>query len=488
MIEIHSHLFNLRYLPVQGILRRFTNNIVPDIIAGPVANALIRHTASDFVPMRLIPVTLKEKINGLKPLLKTVSVFDLEINAAVENIVDNFSADEINNLELQNALVTFYQIIQNDNKAAEFKLMFKKLNNKAIINLNTHDYLSFSNGLKKMLIWICNLIDKAVGMGVNFIRWVYVMLQSESDLFAKLQKDVPHMKYYIHLMMDVDNYFNSKASYFDYETQQVPNMQQLNNKFKDKLIGFVAYDPSKENSLDIIKDAIENRGYKGVKFYPPMGYRATGNVGDKQIYDERNAELFRYCIKNDLPILTHCNNSGFEAEKNSGYNSNPLFWQDLLSNDEFKKLRLCLAHGGGVQGWFCAVDKNDQMKINEIDNNIFDASDKQINWNSSYAKIVYKLCINPEFPNIYCDAAYLDEINNADKLSNFTARLIKLFKTEPVFAKKIMFGTDWHMLFREGENANFFTGYDKLFALGGVLGSNREDFFEKNAVNYLKIA
>ena len=95
------------------------------------------------------------------------------------------------------------------------------MNDHSLVNLNTHDYLSFSNGLKKMLNWIISTIEQ----GENFIRWVYIMQHSENDLFTILQQDVPGMKYYVHHMMDVDFYFHSKSSYFDFQTKQVENMQ-----------------------------------------------------------------------------------------------------------------------------------------------------------------------------------------------------------------------------------------------------------------------
>jgi predicted TIM-barrel fold metal-dependent hydrolase len=485
MIDIHTHLFNLKYLPVQGIITRFTKGIVPDIIAGPIANVLIRHTRSDFdTEKALLPITtLHEKIYGEKQVFKGTSVFELNETDTIGLIVSNFSVEEIHVQELQDALIEFYSITNDQDKAQEFSLLFQNMKNHALIGLNTHDYLSFGNALKKMLNWIISKIDQ----GANFIRWAYVMQHSENDLFNMLKKDVPDMKYYVHHMMDVDFYFNSKPSYFDFQTKQIENMQALNNKYKDKLIAFIAFDPSKENCLDIVKDAIENKGFKGVKFYPPMGYRAADNEGGKKPIDKINETLFRYCIQNDIPIFAHCNNNGFEANTHTGYNSKPLYWQTVLVKEEFKKLRLNLAHAGGTPGWFCKIYATDQIKLSEIDDVIFDSSDQQKNnWNASYAKIVYKLCLTYE--NVYCDAAYLDEVSDPQLLKNFTDRLTNLFKTESSFAQKIMFGTDWHMLFREGENASFFMGYDKLFESSGPLGAHRDDFFENNALRYLKMS
>ena len=216
-----------------------------------------------------------------------------------------------------------------------------------------------------------------------------------------------------------------------------------------------------------------------------MGYRAANNIPALQSLDAVNVALFSYCVNNDIPVFSHCNNNGFQAYEHSGYNSNPKYWQVILAKKEFTNLRLNLAHGGGVEGWFCPVNQDDQVKLTDIDDIIFDSSDDQTTWNRSYAKMVYKLCLT--YPNVYCDAAYLDEISDEKFLKNFTERLVNVFKTEPSFAQKIIFGTDWHMLFKEGKNASFFVGYNKLFEATGILGAYRDDFFENNALRYLKM-
>ena len=128
MIDIHTHLFNLKYLPVQGILKRFTNNIVPDPIAGAVANVLIRHTKSDFeiALVKAPAITLHEKIYGVEHNLSEASILKLNSTEVIDSIVANFSVNEINDSELQEALVEFYSITNNRDKEAEFSMMFKK--------------------------------------------------------------------------------------------------------------------------------------------------------------------------------------------------------------------------------------------------------------------------------------------------------------------------------------------------------------------------
>ena len=106
------------------------------------------------------------------------------------------------------------------------------------------------------------------------------MTYSEEAIYRHLtEKDEPIVEKYLHLMMDVDHFFNSNemelkyTSTYDFPSRQIDNFEKINIKYAN-LIGFVAFNPARENSLEIVKNAIEKRGFKGIKFYPPLGYRA----------------------------------------------------------------------------------------------------------------------------------------------------------------------------------------------------------------------
>lgn len=200
--------------------------------------------------------------------------------------------------------------------------------------------------------------------------------------------------------------------------------------------------------------------------------------------------MLAYCATNRIPLFTHCNNQGFEAKPNgghSGYNSNPKYWE--LALNKYPQLILCLGHAGGTQGWFAQNFESDKLKAVEINaTEIKDSTQEQIQWNSSYAAMVFKLCVT--YDHVYCDASYLDEMVNNDgsfqpeSEKNFEDRLSKLFKSEPKFAKRIMYGSDWHMLFQEGKNNVYLQTYLSFFNKA-KLSSFSEDFFYNNAINFL---
>ena len=339
------------------------------------------------------------------------------------------------------------------------------------------------NLFERLIEWICTKVKQMA----NYFKWFRFMQNSEEDILRYLMtKDGNGVTLYIHHMMDVDNYFNDPgaphrySSYFDH-IEQISNMASLNQKYDGSIYAFAAFDPSREDGLEIIRDAIEVKGFRGIKFYPPMGYRPF----DDPDYGNRIDRLYQYCIANDVPIFAHCNKEGFEAQPatHSGHNSNPMYWYQVLKM--YPTLRLCLAHAGGGEGWFAEPSATDQVHHGEITDLPPDAGEKQENWNSSYAKIVYKLCLS--FINVYCDVAYLDELSHVSKYSNIRLRLQKLFAAEPGFSKKIIYGSDWHMLFQEGINQTYMSNYMELFDEIGFTEQNREDFFWNNALDYLKL-
>ncbi len=351
-----------------------------------------------------------------------------------------------------------------------------------------------------MFLWVMNLIDQgmdAANSGINHLRWFMVMMYSEKSLYAQLANDNKGVTNYLHLMMDVDHFFVDEEtsrfynSYYSFQPTQISRMAQLQKDHEKELIGFVAFNPARENWLEIITQAL-SRGFNGVKFYPPMGYLPFTDANS--VYRERIEQLIDYCVEKEVPLFTHCNNSGFQAFplKYSGYKSNPIHWEKVLKIAKNKKLRLCLGHAGGGEGWCAtnsATDHVEPIRISATD--IKDKSpEEQPNWNNSYAAMVFKLCV--EYPNVYCDFSYLDDIINGDgspiseKQDNLKKRLLKLFKSQPKFAKKIIYGSDWHMLYREGKNAVYYQTYKTFFELPELV-AYQDDFFQNNAKAYLRL-
>lgn len=67
--------------------------------------------------------------------------------------------------------------------------------------------------------------------------------------------------------------------------------------YGDKFVGFAAVDPRREDAMALLEHAIEDGGLKGVKFGPI--YNGVS------LLDPRMEPIYRYCVKNNLPLTMH---------------------------------------------------------------------------------------------------------------------------------------------------------------------------------------
>ncbi|MGE0612270.1 MAG: amidohydrolase family protein [Hyphomicrobiales bacterium] len=182
--------------------------------------------------------------------------------------------------------------------------------------------------------------------------------------------------------------------------QQVEMMETIARAYPGRMHAFAAFCPWRQASdthhnlafgdvperrrktaLEVVEDAILNRGCVGVKLYPPMGFRPIGNAeipleafppwAQRTPYAERFGEeidralmeLYRFCADFDVPIMAHTSNSngaGFFKDtdgKSTSYavRADPKYWARVLATPGLEKLRLNLAHFGsaakGVPDW-----------------------------------------------------------------------------------------------------------------------------------------
>ena len=86
--------------------------------------------------------------------------------------------------------------------------------------------------------------------------------------------------------------------------------------FPGEVWPFVPFDPRRPYGLEIVKEAIEELGFVGVKLYTRCGWMPWNNceiygdaLGEK--LDTRLREFYEYVTENDLPILNHTGPLGY---------------------------------------------------------------------------------------------------------------------------------------------------------------------------------
>jgi predicted TIM-barrel fold metal-dependent hydrolase len=306
---------------------------------------------------------------------------------------------------------------------------------------------------------------------------------------------------YVPLMVDYEFWFKNTL---DHDVRS-----QIECTYKDAVLPhygrihpFVPFDPARQlawekqkltpdgqrpeySSLELVKDAIENKGFIGVKVYNSLGYRPLGN-GDlltvlqrKRVavrngkmqylfegkeYDRVLRELYQYCHDNEVPITAHCQTGGIEAYPEASYHfGNPVFWRDVL--DEYPNLHLNLGHFAWGQG--------------------SGYGDKHM---SALVKSVCSLML--EYNYVYADVSHHKVVSRQGRRKNTAA--YKAMRNDYAgsslekLKRRLLYGSDWHVLKRLPRFETFMGHYITVLRQADFYTEKEiEDFLGGNALEFL---
>ena len=487
IVDIHTHTFNARYLPLRNIAlgkrdAHFFLQFVPD----PVAEA-IAYLISSRTPLFDMDRGQPEALG-----MKQISEEQLLQAAADECDV---SYDRLANDPAVKALQRLIPVLEGE--SSELKTLSqgeakeqRKQDAKLTKSLQNMGFEVQESSLRTFLRALMARDDRQ--------RSIY------TELYGKqVELTVSHY-------LDLGPTYNQRPDldadslFLDFETQQLKRASYFQRQPKSGTIFFAGFNPYRDHwpsdrgtkALDLIKRAVFDPtiGAYGVKFYPPSGYRPTGNdiprrpctlftrhprsqwdarykgITDAEL-DRRMEEFLRWCEVNDVPVFAHCNTGEFEARKNYGVEmSDPVWWKAYLEKCSHENhggdpcnLRLALGHAGGSDFWF---DRG-----------------KHQDWGNT----VVELC--ETYPNVYCEIGIFGEIAESGGRDAFVAVVSKLFKRscgDYPFSEKVMYGTDFFM--PSGASAKaYLGGFQKAFLDPG-LRHHYVDFFLGNALRYLNAA
>lgn len=355
----------------------------------------------------------------------------------------------------------------------------------------------------------------------SITRFLWTLTQNDADLpelYRRLHSEGgvtrPENLRVISHMMDLAPVYDQQAdgneTLVDFQKGQIPRMEKSSKASNGKLDYFVAWNPYRDHwaggqpggALKIVQDAILNHGAKGVKIYPPSGYRAAGNVIPKRPWtlstrkpgeqwyaryqslegttlaekaaalDRSMEQLLVWCEQKDIPVFTHSGYGEFEARKGYGeWNADPQWWEQYLSAHSRPgapcQLRLCFGHAGGADHWFGQGTHGE------------------------WGKKVYQLCTT--YPNVYCEITANSEMLNPVLQAHFVRALAASFAasqsaspaTPYPFSKKLLYGTDWPLP-DTGEPAAILRATQQAF-LHQSLAVHYTDYFSLNARRWLRM-
>lgn len=238
--------------------------------------------------------------------------------------------------------------------------------------------------------------------------------------------------------------------------------------------------------LGLVKKAIKDRNFVGVKLHPSVGFGPLNNAAvscpnsakNKKIqiseYRKRYGnlldaalwELFEYCADNDVPIITHgspgiaayaqCMKPGDVSPKEWLYA--PAQWTKVLDqmkrrNPE-KPLRICLGHFAG-------------------------AFSSHIYWRPWMESLLQSM---NDHPTLYADLSIQSGLfdGNSERRGKLRAVFRKLFEDNEVLSNQSIYGTDWHMAEVAAIGSKYLTEMMEMIPSGAT-----DRVFGGNAIEYL---
>lgn len=467
----HIHLFNAGFLPIEGFLM---SRGVWKEAAEAFTNFIDNHIERDWprAPLAELSASERERQDLYEMLEQELTGesdnHDADQPDLIKRVVGFVSEDELAALRVH---------LNRFRRGRETRLTDRAISGSAAI--------SDDREALELLLRETAAQAGPVETGVNslmeclppfsLVDWILFLMIHESRLekaYGQAWDGDHSVGLRVHHMMDMENHYKSKRVLYSLPERH-KRMLELAKRAGSTLLGFTAFDPFRNDCLAIIEAAIGS-GFRGVKFYPPNGYRPIGNhAGDIQdgpsheVVNDRNLAFFQWCAmkERDIPIFTHCTESGaVESRPGTGKFADPAGWGTVLEQDGLGSLRLCFGHAGGQEGWFAKSEDD---------------------FNNSYAGEVFRLCT--KYPNVYCDFGYFDCVLRERKAKAFIVRLTAAIEAAPVFANKCCFGTDWHMLAKLNSR-KYISRFLDIMEATEPLRQHKVQFFGGNLRNYLKIS
>lgn len=450
MIDVHTHLFNARYLPIEGA----------------ILSRVRHHNRGIDLPLRILRLVLRPAVYELARILRIATNLDDpdRIPSPIPCPGGPVDPDELAYLAVKEA---------NLPPPEEIARVGRQVGVRAAARFGT-DHPHYGNAFRS---WGESPSASEVEFGERadevlsaanssgMLPWIMTLLGRESRLAQQLYcmwgSDMDH--FVVH-MMDMAPHYEGPCIPFEEQVERVGRLLEV----YPKLIGFVAWSPLREDSLEIIRGAIDSGRFRGVKVYPPSGYRPTGNRrvprGKAAKIDAANDALFTWCVERDVPLFAHCAPGDMEYARGAGeYLAHPTHWKRAL--EAHPKLRLCLGHAGGETAWF----------------------EKDGHRHGTWRELVVRLCL--EYPNVYCEFGPHDGDRKPEHIRRFQDRLAALAgaSSTAAFLRKICFGSDYHLLLRHPAAGEYATLFREFFA-DRRLSPYRDAFFDENARRWLKLA
>ena len=475
VIDPHCHLFNASDLQVGGYL------------AGPIANNLpssIRWLVQALAPIidvfaKNIAISAYEEMQQLENLQQELltagltsgeSIIDRQIDEHQQFIADELAA-EIKGTDLErriNAhLVGLSSVNAGFSAGFSAEYLFDTFRREDELTADSTALLRDASGSPDQAGSIFAFIAHMLSPRYHNLR-KYQKAYSTSD-------DAIGIDTCLASLVDFDYWIGSCDHPVSLMRDQIilhQRISELSNRFMHPIVAYNPWTDIKEDnaSLALVVDAVRNRGFKGVKIYPPMGYFPHGNTGnpgypgdgrhpDLALLDAKLNALFEECRSLDVPVMAHSNESMGRLPSHNKLGG-PGGWRTFFRQPGNQAARVNLGHLGGETG-----------------------GGSQGNWSADFVQLM------GQADHLYGDLGFWDGLvdGNQQAADRIKALLSLQVGGTEVAADRLMFGTDWFMLSQKPGWKSYAVRFQHVLKTIGVNDVTLEKLFSGNALRLFKL-
>ena len=210
-------------------------------------------------------------------------------------------------------------------------------------------YLAKHSWSRRALTWILRHFDPLSNRNIfeRYARFIKITAdKSQADTFEVVRSYYPTGTRFVVLPKDMS--LMGAGEVAENIFKQHKEMAALRDRFPDLIFPFAAVDPRRSDVPKVLAHAVCEMKFKGVKLYPPLGYRPD----DPTLMDF----VYPFCLEHDLPVTAHYSRGGVceKGKPDSAANTDSDLWLPVL--EKYPLLKLCLAQFGGIDTWHNYLD------------------------------------------------------------------------------------------------------------------------------------
>lgn len=250
---------------------------------------------------------------------------------------------------------------------------------------------------------------------------------TQETVFKEVRAQYPEGTVFVILPMDMT--FMEMGRLGACIESQHEELMKLSAKYEGQILPFYAADPRHPDIVDRVKQNLgKERGkFKGIKIYPNLGYRPD---------DKNLLPIYELCIAGNYPVITHCSPGGIWqyglSRDERRRNSDPLRYKEILDDEKYRNLKICLAHFGGADEWM------KHLKGRTV-------ASKQSPW----VRTIFDMLVSEKYPNLYADISYTLFTPKVSGLYIDLVDYLKVMMRYKQVREHVLFGSDYYMVERE---------------------------------------